>query len=172
MAKEGTVLHQSTVQLGFLGLGLMGSRLTRRLHAAGWKVCAWNRSRGPADELRREGVAIAASPAQLVPDSHVVLSSLADDQAVHSVYFASGGVFSLAKPGTIILEMSTISPDLSRLLHRRASTLGIRFLDVAISGSTPAVEAGTEPFSGPPLRSPVTSGIRATETTCSFSAVS
>jgi 3-hydroxyisobutyrate dehydrogenase-like beta-hydroxyacid dehydrogenase len=59
------------------------------------------------------------------------------------MYFGKGGVFSAAKRGTIILEMSTISPELSRLLHREACTLGISLLDVAISGSTPAVEAGT-----------------------------
>jgi len=63
--------------------------------------------------------------------------------AVHSVYFDSGGVFSSARPGTIVLEMSTISPELSRLLHQEASVRGIDLLDLAISGSTPAVEGGT-----------------------------
>jgi 3-hydroxyisobutyrate dehydrogenase len=86
---------------------------------------------------------IASSAAELVVGSDVVLSSLANDEAVYSVYFAKGGVFSAAKRETIILEMSTISPDLSRLLHRQACALGISFLDMAISGSTPAVEAGT-----------------------------
>jgi 3-hydroxyisobutyrate dehydrogenase-like beta-hydroxyacid dehydrogenase len=137
------ILDPRKVQIGFIGLGLMGSRLTRRLHAAGWNIQAWNRSPGPADVLRREGVRIAASVAELVVDSDVVLSSLANDEAVHSVYFAQGGIFSAAKRGTIVLEMSTISPELSRLLHRQACTLGISFLDLAVSGSTPAVEAGT-----------------------------
>jgi 3-hydroxyisobutyrate dehydrogenase-like beta-hydroxyacid dehydrogenase len=136
-------LDKRKVQIGFIGLGLMGSRLTARLHSAGWHVLAWNRSPGPADALRRGGVVIAASAAELVAHSDVVLSSLANDAAVHSVYFGEGGVFSAAKPGTIILEMSTISPELSRLLHRQASTLGVRLLDLAVSGSTPAVEAGT-----------------------------
>jgi 3-hydroxyisobutyrate dehydrogenase-like beta-hydroxyacid dehydrogenase len=86
---------------------------------------------------------IAASVADLVVGSDVVLSSLANDEAVYSVYFGRGGVFSAAKRGAIILEMSTISPELSRLLHRQACTLGISFLDLAVSGSTPAVEAGT-----------------------------
>jgi 3-hydroxyisobutyrate dehydrogenase-like beta-hydroxyacid dehydrogenase len=143
MATQVTALDKRTIQMGFIGLGLMGSRLTRRLHSAGWNVRAWNRSRGPADVLRRQGVVVAPSLAELVVDSDVVLSSLANDEAVYSVYFAKGGVFSAAKRGTIILEMSTISPELSRLLHRQACTLDIRFLDMAISGSTPAVEAGT-----------------------------
>jgi 3-hydroxyisobutyrate dehydrogenase len=143
MAMPVNMLNKRSVQIGFIGLGLMGSRLTQRLHAAGWNVRAWNRSPGPADVLRRNGVVIAPSLAELVNGSDVVLSSLANDEAVHSVYFAKGGVFSAAKRGTIILELSTISPDLSRLLHRQACTLGIRFLDLAVSGSTPAVEAGT-----------------------------
>ena len=143
MAVPVNILDKRNVKIGFVGLGLMGSRLTQRLHSAGWNVHAWNRSPGPADVLRREGVAIAASVAELVVGSDVVLSSLANDEAVRSVYFAVGGIFSAAKRGTIILEMSTISPELSRLLHRQACTLGISLLDMAISGSTPAVEAGT-----------------------------
>jgi 3-hydroxyisobutyrate dehydrogenase-like beta-hydroxyacid dehydrogenase len=137
------VLNKNKVKLGFIGLGIMGSRLTQRLHASGWNIQAWNRSPEPAEELRRAGVPIAASIVELVADSDVILSSLANDAAVHSVYCESAGVFSSAKPGMIILEMSTISPQLSRLLHREASSLGVNFLDVAISGSAPAVEAGT-----------------------------
>ena len=143
MAMPVNALDKRTIKIGFIGLGLMGSRLTRRLHAAGWNVQAWNRSPGPADELKREGVAIVPSLAELVVGSDVVLSSLANDEAVYSVYFANRGIFSAAKRGTVILEMSTISPELSRLLHRQACVLGIRLLDMAISGSTPAVEAGT-----------------------------
>ena len=143
MATPLNIIDKRTAQIGFIGLGLMGSRLTQRLHSAGWNVQAWNRSPGPADVLRREGIVIAASVVELVAESNVVLSSLANDEAVHSMYFGKGGVFSAAKRGTIILEMSTISPELSRLLHREACTLGISLLDVAISGSTPAVEAGT-----------------------------
>jgi 3-hydroxyisobutyrate dehydrogenase-like beta-hydroxyacid dehydrogenase len=79
----------------------------------------------------------------LLAESDVILSCLANDAAVHSVYCDVGGIFSSARPGTIVLEMSTISPQLSRLLHREASSLDIRFLDLAISGSAPAVEAGT-----------------------------
>jgi 3-hydroxyisobutyrate dehydrogenase-like beta-hydroxyacid dehydrogenase len=78
----------------------------------------------------------------LLAESDVVLSSLANDAAVESVYCDAGGIFSLARPGTILLEMSTISPHLSQRLHQKASAEGVRLLDLAISGSTPAVEAG------------------------------
>jgi 3-hydroxyisobutyrate dehydrogenase len=136
-------LDKSTSRIGFIGLGLMGSRLTRRLHAAGWNISAWNRNSGPAKALSQDGIVIASSIAELVVGSEVVLTSLANDTAVQSVYFDSGGVFSAAKAGTTILEMSTISPELSRILHEEAATRGIYLLDLAVSGSTPAVEAGT-----------------------------
>jgi 3-hydroxyisobutyrate dehydrogenase-like beta-hydroxyacid dehydrogenase len=142
-AMPETIINKRTARIGFIGLGLMGSRLARRLHSSGWNVQAWNRSLDPAKSLSCDGIAIASSVAKLVADSEVILSSLADDVAVHSVYFDNGGVFCSAKPRTIILEMSTISPELSRLLHQEASLRGIDLLDLAISGSTPAVEAGT-----------------------------
>jgi 3-hydroxyisobutyrate dehydrogenase-like beta-hydroxyacid dehydrogenase len=137
------IINKRTTRIGFIGLGLMGSRLTRRLHSTGWKVQGWNRSPDPGKSLARDGVAISSSVAKLVADSDVVLSSLANDVAVRSVYFDNGGVFSSAKPGTIILEMSTISPELSRVLHQEASVRRVDLLDLAISGSTPAVDAGT-----------------------------
>jgi 3-hydroxyisobutyrate dehydrogenase-like beta-hydroxyacid dehydrogenase len=115
------IINKNTARIGFIGLGLMGSRLARRLHSSGWNVQAWNRSLDPAKSLACDGVTISSSLAKLVSNSEVVLSSLADDEAVHSVYFSNDGVFSSAKPGTIILEMSTISPELSRLLHQEAS---------------------------------------------------
>jgi 3-hydroxyisobutyrate dehydrogenase-like beta-hydroxyacid dehydrogenase len=137
-----TKLNQLSTRVGFIGLGLMGSRLVRRLDSFGWHIRAWNRSPRPADEIHKWGIAIAPSIADLVADSDVIISSLADDAAVRSVYLDNSGVFSSAEPGTVILEMSTISPELSRDLHREARTKGVNFLDVAISGSTPAVDAG------------------------------
>jgi len=138
-----TIINKLSARVGFIGLGLMGSRLARRLHSDGWKVQAWNRSPQPAEEIEKEGIAIAASIGELVSGSGVILSSLANDAAVQSVYLGNGGVFSAVKPGTVILEMSTISPELSRSLHEKARARGVQLLDVAISGSTPAVEAGT-----------------------------
>lgn len=141
-AVSGNIVDKSTVKLGFIGLGLMGSRLVRRLHSSGWNIQAWNRSPEPISALRQEGITTAESIASLVAESDVVLSCLANDAAVESVYLDSGGVLSVAAPGTIILEMSTISPFLSRSLHLQAANKGVRVLDLAISGSTPAVDAG------------------------------
>src|ERR1700691_1348989 len=94
------ILGRRVVHIGFIGLGLMGSRLTRRLHSAGWHIQAWNRSPGPSEKLSQEGIAVARSIANLDAESDVILTSLADDVAVRSVYFDKDGVFSAAKPGT------------------------------------------------------------------------
>ena len=124
MSAPPTQFKKADVRVGFVGLGLMGSHLTRRLYASGWSIQAWNRSPQPAKEIQSQGIAIAASVAELVAGSDVILSSLANDAAVQSVYFDKGGVFSAVEPGTVILEMSTISPELSRDLHREARTKG------------------------------------------------
>jgi 3-hydroxyisobutyrate dehydrogenase-like beta-hydroxyacid dehydrogenase len=135
-------LSKQTARIGFIGLGLMGSRLTQRLHASGWNIQAWNRSPEPARALTLKGIPIAESVPSLLAACDVVLSSLANDAAVESVYLDAGGVLATARPGTTLLDMSTISPQLSLRLHKKASDRGLKLLDVAISGSTPAVEAG------------------------------
>ena len=142
----GKILDKLHSKLGFIGLGLMGSRLTRRLHSTGWNIRAWNRSAQPAEELNKAGIATETSCPNLVAESDVILSCLANDAAVRSVYFDKDGVFSAAEPGTVILEMSTISPELSRSLHQEARAKGLNLLDVAISGSTPAVDADAVQF--------------------------
>lgn len=143
MSKSPFTLSKESAKIGFIGLGLMGSRLTQRLHGSGWNVRAWNRSPEPAENIGRSGVPVATSLAALAYDSDVIVSCLANDAAVRSVYLEDGGVLSIAKPGTMVIEMSTISAALSLEIHRAAEKRGIRAMDVAISGSVPAVEAGT-----------------------------
>lgn len=142
MTHSAVLLNKQSAKIGFIGLGLMGSRLALRLHASGWNVQAWNRSPQPAQQINQAGVRTAAALSTLVSDSGVLVSCLANDEAVRSVYLGEDGVLASAEPGTVLVEMSTISADLSLELHRAAAARGICALDVAISGSTPAVEAG------------------------------
>ena len=136
------IFNREITRLGFIGLGLMGSRFVRRLNAEGWNVRGWNRSRAATVPLRKYGIAIHDELGELVRGSDVLLSSLADDNAVRAVYMGEDGVFTNVQPGTTILEMSTISPELSELLHEEARKRGAKLMDAPISGSTPAVEAG------------------------------
>lgn len=140
---SATGLAIPTTRLGFIGLGLMGSRLSARLHAAGWQVQTWNRSPRKPGLAADQELPRAASLADLCSTSDVLLSCLANDAAVEQVYLGDGGVLNSARKGSIVLEMSTISWKLSEQLHHEAAQRGLRMLDLPISGSTPAVEAGS-----------------------------
>jgi len=129
-------------RLGFIGLGYLGSRIARRLVAAGFPMIAYDRDHAKAAELSALGAKVAPDPGELAGEADVILSCLSDDFAVEAVYLG-GNVLRSARPGTRIIELSTISPETSRELQRAARQLNLALLDVAISGSTPSAEAGT-----------------------------
>jgi 3-hydroxyisobutyrate dehydrogenase-like beta-hydroxyacid dehydrogenase len=129
--------------IGFIGLGAMGQFMARRLLKAGFGLVAYDHTRQKTIALAQNGATSAPSVRQLARKSNVIISCLPDDEAVLSVYEGPEGVLACANPGTIAIEMSTVSPDTSRLLHRMGKEHGIEVLDVAISGSTPAAEQGT-----------------------------
>jgi 3-hydroxyisobutyrate dehydrogenase-like beta-hydroxyacid dehydrogenase len=129
-------------RLGFIGLGHLGAPIARRL-AAKFPVAVYDRDRAKAVELRTAGAAVADDPRNLAADADVVLSCLPDGAAVEDLYLGSGNVLRSARPHSHIIELSTIAPETSRKLHKAARGYGISMLDVAISGSSPAAEAGT-----------------------------
>jgi 3-hydroxyisobutyrate dehydrogenase-like beta-hydroxyacid dehydrogenase len=129
-------------RLGFIGLGHLGSRIARRLLAAGFPMIVYNRESDKTRELSALGAEVSLTPATLAARVDVVLSCLADGAAVEDVYLGTGGVLRSARPGTRIIELSTVAPETSRNLYQAGRQLGISVLDVAVSGSTPAAEAG------------------------------
>jgi 3-hydroxyisobutyrate dehydrogenase-like beta-hydroxyacid dehydrogenase len=139
---NNTTLSKENARLGFIGLGLMGSRFLQRLNAEGWSIRGWNRSQATTVALGNYEFQIEETLPSLVHGSDVLLSSLANDDAVRAVYFGDDGVFAHIEPETIILEMSTISLELSALLHEEATKRGVKLIDLPVSGSTPAVETG------------------------------
>src|SRR6266853_1748285 len=135
-------LTKDQVKVGFIGLGNMGSRVAQRLLEHEYQLQVYDVDLTKADPLAAQGSTVARSIVELARASDVVLSCLTNDEAVHTVYTGPEGVFAGARPGTVVLEMSTISPESSRELHRVGARNGIEVLDVAISGSTPAAEEG------------------------------
>jgi 3-hydroxyisobutyrate dehydrogenase-like beta-hydroxyacid dehydrogenase len=135
-------LTANQVRVGFIGLGNMGSRIAQRLLEHHYQVCVYDVDPAKVEPLVAQGGTVATGIAELARAVDVVISCLTNDQIVHSVYTAEKGVFAGARPGTVVLEMSTISPESSRELHRLGAGYGIDVLDVAISGSTPAAEDG------------------------------
>ena len=135
-------LAADQVKIGFLGLGNRGSRIAFRLLDHGYRLSAYDRDPAKAQAITAHGGGVSQSIQELARTSDVLLSCLTNDEAVRSVYRAPTGVLAGARPGTVVLEMSTISPESSRGLHRLGAKRGIEVLDAAISGSTPAAEQG------------------------------
>ena len=133
----------SSTRLGFIGLGYLGSRIARRLIAAGFPVTVFDRDQAKAAQFSAAGAKVAADLAKLAGDVEVVLSCLGDDAAVEDVYFGTTKVLAAASRITTIIELSTVAPATARRLHGAGAKLGISVLDVAISGSTVAAESGT-----------------------------
>src|SRR5882724_4203487 len=130
-------------KLGFIGIGSMGQPIARRLLQAGYNLTAYNRDRSKAEALVGYGAVVANSIAELASNTDVILSCLANDDAVRSVYTGPEGVFANARPGTVVIEMSTVNPETSRELYKLGVARAVSVLDVPISGSTAAAEQGT-----------------------------
>ena len=140
-----TIMNQidaSNTRLGFIGVGAMGSRIVRRLLASGYKVAVYDVNRANANALIADGATVSESLAALARTANVILSCLTNDAAVQKVYLAADGILAHAASATVVIEMSTVSPETSRRVAREGAKSGIHVLDVAISGSTPAVEQG------------------------------
>ncbi len=136
------LLAAQQVKLGFIGLGNMGSRIALRLLARGYELTVFDRDNTKAAALVVNGAVPASHIVELARRADVILSCLTNDEAVQSVYAGADGALAGARPGTVVLEMSTISPESTRELHNQAAKLGIDVMDVAISGSTPAAAQG------------------------------
>jgi 3-hydroxyisobutyrate dehydrogenase-like beta-hydroxyacid dehydrogenase len=130
------------MNVGFVGLGAMGAGIVRRLLAAGRPVTGWNRTKTKADPLLHAGMAWADTPRELASASDVVISMLTNTTAVRAVVLGNEGILSGLKPGSVYIDMSTISPATSRELAAAISEAGSTMLDAPVSGSMATLERG------------------------------
>jgi 2-hydroxy-3-oxopropionate reductase len=129
--------------VGMIGLGLMGKPMARNLLKAGFSLTVFNRSRQAVDELAAEGAHAASSPKDVAAASDVVITIVPDSPDVEAVVLGPNGVLAGAKPGTLIIDMSTISPAVTRRLHAEVTARGGRMLDAPVSGGDVGAKAGT-----------------------------
>ena len=120
--------------IGFIGLGIMGKPMARNLLKAGYPLVVHNRSRAAVDELSREGAEAASSPQEVAARSEVVITMLPDSPDVELVYADENGVFAGVKPGSLLIDMSSISPVVTRKLAVEAERRGCNMLDAPVSG--------------------------------------
>ena len=129
-----------------LGAGRMGAAMVRRLVDAGHVVSVWNRTPGPVallvEELGPDRLRAARTPAEAVTGAEVVLSMLADGQVTRTVLLDTSVVAALS-PGSVVVDLGTSGVAAAQVLGRELSRAGVRFVDAPVSGSVPAVAAGT-----------------------------
>src|SRR5688500_7270695 len=129
--------------LGFVGLGLMGSRIVKRLLAAGHQVSGHNRTRAKAESLIQAGLQWKDSPCEVAQAADITLSMVTDTAALASITHGPDGILAGLSAGKISVDMRTVRPRLIRALAGRVAATGAQMLEAPVSGSVPAVESST-----------------------------
>ncbi|MGH3588529.1 MAG: NAD(P)-dependent oxidoreductase, partial [Pseudonocardia sp.] len=129
--------------IGFVGLGIMGLPMAANLAAAGFEVTGYNRSKAKADLLAERGGHAAGSVAEAVRGADVVVTMLPDSPDVREVLLGEDGVFAHARPGALVIDASTIRPDVARELAAAGAERGFRVVDAPVSGGEQGAIEGT-----------------------------
>lgn len=133
-----------TERVGFLGLGIMGSRMAANVAKAGYELTVWTHTEGKAERWATEhGATAASTPAEVAAASDIVVSMVVDGAQVESVLCGQAGVAKGAREGLLCVDMSTIAPTDTRRIAERLAERGIRMIDAPVTGSSPRAEAGT-----------------------------
>ena len=134
--------------VGLIGLGNMGTAVAERVLAAGYPLLVYNRTAEKAHALVAGGASVAESPAEVASQVDVVLTSLADDEAFEAV---AREVVAAARPGTVLVDLSTVSPAASARIASKAEAASVAYLRAPVSGNPTVVRAGNLSFivSGP-----------------------
>src|SRR5437867_4212919 len=132
--------------LGFVGLGVMGSRMAKRLLDAGRTGTGYNRTKAKAQWLLDAGMRWADSPRSVAEASDVVFSMVTDTTALRAVTEGELGILAGLQPGMVYVDMSTVSPEASRAVAEQVRVRGATMLDAPVSGSSVTVEQGTLSF--------------------------
>src|SRR3954466_1975278 len=127
--------------VGFVGLGIMGSRQAANLAKAGYELTVFNRTRERAEKWAEEhGGTVAGSPREVAERSDVVITMVVDGPQVEQMILGDDGALAGARDGTLFIDMSTIAPATARALADRLSADGHAFVDAPVTGSSPKAE--------------------------------
>jgi len=130
-------------KIGFIGLGLMGIPMAKRLISAGFPVYIWNRTKEKSLAIEKEGVTVVSSPAQLASEVDVILICITDGEAVKSILFSTNGVLAGARKNQIIVDHSTILPNVAQEISQELEKHDIYYVDAPVTGSVPGATNGT-----------------------------
>jgi 3-hydroxyisobutyrate dehydrogenase-like beta-hydroxyacid dehydrogenase len=131
-------------RIGFLGLGIMGSRMAANVARAGFPLTVWTHTPGKAERWAAEhGASARATPADVARESDIVISMVVDGEQVAAVLLGEGGVVEAAHPGLLCVDMSTIAPADTKRIGAALAERGVRMIDAPVTGSAPRAEAAT-----------------------------
>lgn len=130
-------------KIGFIGLGIMGQGMVRNLLDKGFVVYIWNRTHGKMDPFIELGAIAASSPADVASHADIIITCVSDTPDVEHVMLQSNGVMFGVKPGNLVIDMSTISPEITRRLAQAFAERGVHMLDAPISGGSEGAAKGT-----------------------------
>jgi 3-hydroxyisobutyrate dehydrogenase-like beta-hydroxyacid dehydrogenase len=130
------------ISLGFVGLGMMGSRMVQRLLDAGHSVTGYNRTKSKAEPLIQQGMQWAETPREVAQAADVIFSNVADNDALNTVTEGADGILAGLSAGKIYIVMSTVNPALIQDIAGRVGAVGAQLLDAPVSGSKLTLEQG------------------------------
>jgi 2-hydroxy-3-oxopropionate reductase len=130
-------------KIGFIGLGIMGKPMSKNLIKAGHHLVVYNRSQKALDELIKEGAEAASSPKDVAERCSLIITMLPNSPQVHEVVLGKNGVIEGARAGAMVIDMSSITPGVSREIAIKLAQKGIRFMDAPVSGGEPKAIDGT-----------------------------
>lgn len=130
-------------RIGYIGLGIMGMGMTLNLLKAGFSVTVWNRTASKMQSALDAGATAAQSPAEVAANSDIILICVSDTPDVEAVILGENGVIHSAKPGSLVIDMSTISPGATRDFAAALKEKGVHMLDAPVSGGSEGAAKGT-----------------------------
>lgn len=128
---------------GFIGLGIMGQGMAHNLLKAGHELRVWNRTANKMEALAAEGAIPTSSPGALAAECDIIITCVSDTPDVVEVLTGDDGVIHGAQPGALVIDMSTISPDVTRGLAAQFAERGVHTLDAPVSGGSEGAARGT-----------------------------
>ncbi len=129
-------------RVGFIGIGIMGSQMSRRILEAGYSLMVWNRTKDKAKDLLTAGATWGNSPKVLAQSSDIVITMVTDSKASEEVSCGANGVLEGAHPGLVLTDMSSIAPEMSRSIAERARAKGVPMLDAPVTGNPKVASEG------------------------------
>lgn len=128
--------------VGLIGLGLMGKPIGHNLLKAGFPLVVWNRSSAKAEDLVREGARLAVNPQDAAAQADVLIMIVSDPPAVEGILWGANGALAGLRRGSVLIESSTISPELARIEAAACAERGVEYLDAPVTGGTWGAEKG------------------------------